>query len=97
MAAFETFFAYLSQLSGNPSVQADLERSVRSARAAYRQSLYAARSALESIRRGPEIERRRRRRRPVLIAGAAIAAATAIALYPDLRTQLSRPSSAEPA
>ena len=119
MAPYENLLAYLSQLSDNPSVQADLDRALRSARAAYararraknvkqaatdrgvrvraRHSLAAARSAAESIRRGPEIEQRRRRRRPLLVAGAAIAGVTALALYPDLRTQLSRPSSAAPA
>jgi hypothetical protein len=119
MAATETLLAYLSQLSGNPSVQADLDRSLRNARAAYararqakdikraaadggvrvrvRQSFDAARSAAQAIKRGPEIERRRRRRKPVLLVGAALAGAVAAALYPDLRAQLSRPSSIEQA
>jgi hypothetical protein len=119
MASSETLLAYLSQLSGNRSVQADVDYSWRSARAAYRRareardlkraaadprvrrriwhSVLAARSAVDAIRRGPEIEQRRRRRRPVLLAGAAIAGATALALYPDLRNQLSRPPSADPA
>ena len=119
MAVPQTFLAYFRQLSDNQSVQDDLDRALKSARAAYararrakdlkqaaadrgvrvrvRQSFVAARSAAESIRRGPEIEQRRRRRTPLLVAGAAIAGATAVALYPDLRTQLSRPSSAEPA
>ena len=69
----------------------------RTVRVRVRQSYEAARSAAATIRRGPEIERRRRRRRPVLIAGAALAGTLAVALYPDLRTQFSRPSSADQA
>lgn len=119
MAAPESLLAYITQISGNQSVQSDMDYAVKAARDAYRrarkakdlkqaaadrgvrmrvrQSYGAARSAAQTIRRGPEIEQRRRRRKPLLIAGAALAGTLAIALYPDLRTQLSRSTSAEQA